>query len=206
MSRMQSSLRKKITSIKLLKFNYNFHRFFPNYEQFLNVFFVDTTSVKERIINNRIMQVMIKTLNHDEEKAKQTNLKTSFSGMIEPVENEEMVVTKTINTNTEHSQDAQSKMNYQLPLPLITESTFSKHERELSSIIGSDEDLQDDDSYATLTVWDFAGDIEYYNTHQTFLNPDAIYLVLANLYDIDDTDSYGSYCNVHYAINIQDLY
>lgn len=139
---------------------------------------------------------MINTLTHEKEEAKRhiskNKAKTSFSGMTETDENEETVTLKATTQSTEHSQETQPKMNYELDIPQITEISFLKHERELSSIIKSDIDLQDDDTYAMLTVWDFAGDIEYYNTHQTFLNPEAIYLVVASLHDIDDTDSYGS--------------
>ncbi|CAG2238276.1 unnamed protein product [Mytilus edulis] len=140
---------------------------------------------------------MIKTLNHEKEKTKRNNPKnkaeTSFSGTTETDENEETVILKESTKSTAHSQETQPKMNYALDIPQTTEISLSKHERELSSIIKSDIDLQDDDNYAMLTVWDFAGDIEYYNTHQTFLNPDAIYLVVASLHDIDDTDSYGPF-------------
>ncbi|CAG2217217.1 unnamed protein product [Mytilus edulis] len=42
-------------------------------------------------------------------------------------------------------------------------------------------DLHDKDEYATFLLWDFAGDEEFYHTHQTFLSPDAIYLVVTKL-------------------------
>ncbi|VDI79971.1 Hypothetical predicted protein [Mytilus galloprovincialis] len=95
---------------------------------------------------------------------------------------------------TKEPQPKRAKMNYQFAYPEITESPLSKLAKdELLSIIGSAVDLQDEDGYANLTVWDFAGDIEYYNTHQTFLNSEAIFLVVANLHDIDDTVSYGTF-------------
>ncbi|CAG2254092.1 unnamed protein product [Mytilus edulis] len=47
-------------------------------------------------------------------------------------------------------------------------------------------DLKDKEDYATLLLWDFAGDEEFYHTHQTFLSPDAIYLVVAKLNEAHD--------------------
>ncbi|XP_052106691.1 uncharacterized protein LOC127739139 [Mytilus californianus] len=65
--------------------------------------------------------------------------------------------------------------------PQTSDETASK---ELSAIFKSAVVLKDDEDY-TLTLWDFAGDEEFYATHQTFLNPDAVYLVVANLNDKD---------------------
>ncbi|CAG2241042.1 unnamed protein product [Mytilus edulis] len=72
------------------------------------------------------------------------------------------------NKDTERSIVPQTEIIDQLAFPEITEPPVSELARnELLSLIESDIDLQDEDSYATLTVWDFAGDIEYYNTHHT---------------------------------------
>ncbi|CAC5359248.1 unnamed protein product [Mytilus coruscus] len=50
-------------------------------------------------------------------------------------------------------------------------------------------DLSDKEEYATLLLWDFAGDEEFYHTHQTFLSPDAIYLVVTKLNEADDPNA-----------------
>ncbi|VDI42603.1 Hypothetical predicted protein [Mytilus galloprovincialis] len=53
-------------------------------------------------------------------------------------------------------------------------------------MLKSNVDLHDKEEYATLFLWDFAGDEEFYHTHQTFLSPDAIYLVVTKLNEADD--------------------
>lgn len=55
---------------------------------------------------------------------------------------------------------------------------------ELSAV--SNEILNDDGDYTTLTLWDFAGDEDFYATHQTFLHQNAVYLVVVNLNDKED--------------------
>ncbi|XP_076081052.1 uncharacterized protein LOC143051960 [Mytilus galloprovincialis] len=153
---------------------------------------LDTRLVKETSINNRILQSIVKKLHQHKEKPKHDILEISSSDQISTDDNED-----TITKNIEHDdkpQPKRAKMNYQFAYPEITKPPISKLAKdELLSIIGSAVDLQDEDDYANLTVWDFAGDIEYYNTHQTFLNSEAIFLVVANLHDIDDTVSYGTF-------------
>ncbi|CAG2238649.1 unnamed protein product [Mytilus edulis] len=58
--------------------------------------------------------------------------------------------------------------------------------RDIEAMLQSEIDLHDKEKYATLLLWDFAGDEEFYHTHQTFLSPDAIYLVVAKLNEADD--------------------
>ncbi|XP_063438219.1 uncharacterized protein LOC134719175 [Mytilus trossulus] len=153
---------------------------------------LDTGLVKKTSINNRILQSIVKELHQDKEKPKHDILEISSSDQISTDDNK-----GTITKNIEHDDEPQpkrAKMNYQFAYPEITESPLSKLAKdELLSIIGSAVDLQDEDGFANLTVWDFAGDIEYYNTHQTFLNSEAIFLVVANLHDIDDKVAYGTF-------------
>ncbi|XP_063417381.1 uncharacterized protein LOC134699914 [Mytilus trossulus] len=47
-------------------------------------------------------------------------------------------------------------------------------------------DVHDKEEYATFLLWDFAGDEEFYHTHQTFLSQDAMYLVVTKLNEADD--------------------
>ncbi|VDI29325.1 Hypothetical predicted protein [Mytilus galloprovincialis] len=47
-------------------------------------------------------------------------------------------------------------------------------------------DVNDKEEYATFMLWDFAGDEEFYHTHQTFLSQDAIYLVVTKLNEAYD--------------------
>ncbi|CAG2211577.1 unnamed protein product [Mytilus edulis] len=57
---------------------------------------------------------------------------------------------------------------------------------DIETMLKSNVDLHDKEEYATLLLWDFAGDEEFYHTHQTFLSPDAIYLVVTKLNEADD--------------------
>ncbi|XP_076082619.1 uncharacterized protein LOC143053718 [Mytilus galloprovincialis] len=70
-------------------------------------------------------------------------------------------------------------------LHLSSEQAF----RDIEIMLKSDVDLQDKEDYATLFLWDFAGDEEFYHTHQTFLSPNAIYLVVTKLNEADDKDA-----------------
>ncbi|VDI82033.1 Hypothetical predicted protein [Mytilus galloprovincialis] len=65
----------------------------------------------------------------------------------------------------------------------VTDKT--QHDRELREIIDSAKDM-DDEEYASLSFWDFAGDREFYTTHQTFLSEEAVYLVVTKLNEKDD--------------------
>ncbi|CAC5382463.1 unnamed protein product [Mytilus coruscus] len=51
----------------------------------------------------------------------------------------------------------------------------------------------DKEEYATLLLWDFAGDKEFYHTHQTFLSADAIYLVVTKLNEADNKEAQGMF-------------
>lgn len=39
----------------------------------------------------------------------------------------------------------------------------------------------DENEYATIGLWDFAGDRQFYNTHQIFLSKQALYIVTADM-------------------------
>ncbi|CAG2228750.1 unnamed protein product [Mytilus edulis] len=66
---------------------------------------------------------------------------------------------------------------------------FEQAEKEIKSMLQSEVDFRDKEDYATLLLWDFAGDTEFYQTHQTFLSPDAIYLVVTKLNKSNDNDA-----------------
>ncbi|CAC5401607.1 unnamed protein product [Mytilus coruscus] len=68
------------------------------------------------------------------------------------------------------------------PSHLMIEQAY----RDIEAMLQSEIDLHDKEKYATLLLWDFAGDEEFYHTHQTFLSPDAIYLVVTKLNEADD--------------------
>ncbi|VDI71250.1 Hypothetical predicted protein, partial [Mytilus galloprovincialis] len=66
-----------------------------------------------------------------------------------------------------------------------------KSERRSANNIGKDLTNDALNQYATCGFWDFAGQKEFYATHQTFLSSNAVYLVVANIAD-DITDKFAN--------------
>ncbi|VDI55077.1 Hypothetical predicted protein, partial [Mytilus galloprovincialis] len=64
--------------------------------------------------------------------------------------------------------------------------SLEQAKKDIETMLKSNIDFHDKEEYATLSLWDFAGDEEFYHTHQTFLSPDAIYLVVTKLDEADD--------------------
>lgn len=63
--------------------------------------------------------------------------------------------------------------------------------KDIESMLNSRVDFDDNEDYASVFLWDFAGDEEFYHTHQTFLSPDAIYLVVTQMNETDKEDTQG---------------
>ncbi|CAG2205323.1 unnamed protein product [Mytilus edulis] len=61
--------------------------------------------------------------------------------------------------------------------------------KDIESMLNSRVDFDDNEDYASVFLWDFAGDEEFYHTHQTFLSPDAIYLVVTQMNETDKEDT-----------------
>ncbi|CAG2205962.1 unnamed protein product [Mytilus edulis] len=68
---------------------------------------------------------------------------------------------------------------------------------EIKEMLNSEVDFNDKNEY-TLLLWDFAGDKEFYHTHQTFLSPDSIYVVVTNLNEADNKEAQGNGSNLIY--------
>lgn len=75
---------------------------------------------------------------------------------------------------------------------LHSNSTLEQAHSDIKNMLKSKVDLNDKEEYATLLLWDFAGDEEFYHTHQTFLSPDSIYLVVTKLNEADDKKAKGN--------------
>ncbi|VDI30125.1 Hypothetical predicted protein, partial [Mytilus galloprovincialis] len=68
--------------------------------------------------------------------------------------------------------------------------SIEKAHKDIKSMMEKSKvDLHDKEEYAKLLLWDFAGDEEFYHTHQTFLSQDAIYLVVTKLNEADDKNA-----------------
>ncbi|CAC5425651.1 unnamed protein product [Mytilus coruscus] len=90
----------------------------------------------------------------------------------------------------------------QVEPPLTTESqvepqvtsqqqnqSLEQAKKDIETILKSNVDFNDKEEYATLLLWDFAGDEEFYHTHQTFLSQDAMYLVVTKLNESEDPNA-----------------
>ncbi|VDI34788.1 Hypothetical predicted protein [Mytilus galloprovincialis] len=76
--------------------------------------------------------------------------------------------------------------------PVISQQRHQSLEQtkmDIETMLKSNVDLHDKEDYATLLLWDFAGDEEFYHTHQTFLSSGAIYLVVTKLNEADDKNA-----------------
>ena len=57
------------------------------------------------------------------------------------------------------------------------------------------EDLSDINNYADLSIWDFAGQYAFYGTHQIFLSPRSVYLLVIDLSKTIDSLVYDDTCS-----------
>lgn len=74
-----------------------------------------------------------------------------------------------------------SRLNKDLDKPKqLIVSTIHKSitETDLADVLNVE---LDENEFATMDVWDFAGDRQFYNTHQTFLSKEALYIVTADM-------------------------
>ncbi|VDI47137.1 Hypothetical predicted protein, partial [Mytilus galloprovincialis] len=69
------------------------------------------------------------------------------------------------------------------PKPLS--ATDKLYKKELQELVDSIKHIEKEE-YVSVSLWDFAGDKEFYNTHQTFFSEEAIYLVVTKLNETDD--------------------
>ncbi|VDI60885.1 Hypothetical predicted protein [Mytilus galloprovincialis] len=112
----------------------------------------------------------------------ESNDSTTFSQQLEKMKSpvvtqvEPPVTTKSKETHINHQQ----KQN----VPI------SKAHMDIIAMIDKSKiDLHDKEEYVNFLLWDFAGDEEFYHTHQTFLSQDAIYLVVTKLNEADDKNA-----------------
>lgn len=64
----------------------------------------------------------------------------------------------------------------------ITEAIVNKME-DITLYVKNKKETMTDEGLIECGIWDFAGQKEYYPTHQTFLTPHAIYLLVADITD-----------------------
>lgn len=96
----------------------------------------------------------------------------------------------TLNTDIlENRQLANTEDNIWLESPTILQN--EQAHKDIESMLNSRVDFDDNEDYASVFLWDFAGDEEFYHTHQTFLSPDAIYIVVTQMNEVDTEDTQG---------------
>ncbi|CAG2188897.1 unnamed protein product [Mytilus edulis] len=122
----------------------------------------------------------------------------------EPVESHIAIKDNTPATSFDESK--KSGTVYQQPkimTPLVTtesqveppvtsqqpNQSLEQAKMDIETMLKSSVDFQDKEEYATFLLWDFAGDEEFYHTHQTFLSQDAMYLVVTKLNEADDPNA-----------------
>ncbi|XP_071177906.1 uncharacterized protein [Mytilus edulis] len=114
--------------------------------------------------------------------------------------NDDSVTKSTINTpaviyhkRDDNKLDVTDTMNYDTDKPMtstsanrnsyqITEAVIDKMD-EIISYVKKEKDSMTNQGLIECGIWDFAGEKEYYATHQTFLTPHAIYLLVADIRD-----------------------
>ncbi|XP_052096741.1 probable serine/threonine-protein kinase qkgA [Mytilus californianus] len=118
----------------------------------------------------------------------------------EPVEPNVAMRDSTHATSLDESKESQtvSQQPKIIKSPEAAEPPATPHQsnqsteqakRDFEKMLTTKVDLHDKEEYATLLLWDFGGDEEFYHTHQTFLSADAIYLVVTNLNEANNKEA-----------------
>lgn len=85
----------------------------------------------------------------------------------------------TINS---HADKTTTKINTNYNADHITKAMVDKMD-EITLYVKNKKETMIDKGLVECGIWDFAGQKEYYPTHQTFLTPHAIYLLVADITD-----------------------
>ncbi|XP_076082663.1 uncharacterized protein LOC143053769 [Mytilus galloprovincialis] len=117
------------------------------------------------------------------------SLKPVASQVLLPVANE---LQSHPHTTIQVENESKTRFHAQLP-----QQSFDKNLDKIKNMLKAPVDLHNKEEYATLLLWDFAGDEEFYHTHQTFLSPDSIYLVVTKLDEADEPKALVSIV-IHY--------
>ncbi|VDI30931.1 Hypothetical predicted protein [Mytilus galloprovincialis] len=154
----------------------------------------------ETEIHARLLKPFKGTIEASEEGAhkavKENTPSTSFDESVTVTQQpKKMLPSVTTESQVEPSVTTESQVEppvtteSQVEPPVILQQrnqALEQAKMEIEAMLKSNVDLHDKEEYATLLLWDFAGDEEFYHTHQTFLSQDAIYLVVTKLNEADD--------------------
>ncbi|XP_053389226.1 probable serine/threonine-protein kinase roco6, partial [Mercenaria mercenaria] len=102
-------------------------------------------------------------------------------------------------SSEEHKDIVQEEVQEPVLLP-ESEEELAKEQQKLNQqeyvmrlVQNSPKDLEDNTNKINISVWDFAGQYAFYNTHQVFLTRRAIYLIVTNM-SKDLTDEVNDTC------------
>ncbi|CAG2196609.1 unnamed protein product [Mytilus edulis] len=117
---------------------------------------------------------------------KENTPSTSFDES-ETVTQQPKIMLPSVTTESQVEPPVTTESHVEPPVTLQQRNqALEQAKMEIEAMLKSNVDLHDKEEYATLLLWDFAGDEEFYHTHQTFLSQDAIYLVVTKLNEADD--------------------
>ncbi|XP_052100749.1 uncharacterized protein LOC127734783 [Mytilus californianus] len=119
------------------------------------------------------------------EAAHNTSIKNVYESKESEVPILQPIPNFTLPVATESQVTPIATTSHELHPNLLLEQAY----RDIEPMLKSEVDLHDKENYATLLLWDSAGDEEFYHTHQTFLSPDAIYLVVTKLNEADEKEA-----------------
>ncbi|XP_076084973.1 uncharacterized protein LOC143055700 [Mytilus galloprovincialis] len=152
-------------------------------------------NIKETDLNERLIQSFDKTLKSQGEEGVDRAVKEG-GPWAPPVATKPLVTSRIVYGDADFGDDDFSDddanedeepflVSYDLQPNLLLEQTY----RDIQTMLKSKVHSYNKNDFATLLLWDFAGDEEFYHTHQTFLSPYSIYLVVAKLNEAQDKEA-----------------
>ncbi|XP_076113978.1 uncharacterized protein LOC143082263 isoform X2 [Mytilus galloprovincialis] len=139
-------------------------------------------SKKPKAVTEQYIQIKPPATTSSQSKLPVTNKSQLKSPVATSVTTKSRIKSKT----TVKSQVAPVTTTYHEHLP---NRSFQQAHKEIKNMLKSKVNLHEREEYAKLLLWDFAGDEEFYHTHQTFLSPDSIYLVVTKLNEAAEKNS-----------------
>lgn len=97
------------------------------------------------------------------------------------------IATKAALLSRQHDDDAEVLAEETVSKSTSDTSVYQKHsmdaeiKEDLSKVIDAMKSESSQNTYGQISVWDFGGDFIFYTTHQTFLSPRGIYLVVVDI-------------------------
>lgn len=141
-------------------------------------------SKKSKAVTEQYIQIKPPATTSSQSKMPVTNKSQLKSPVATSVTTKSRIKSKT----TVKSHVAPVTTTYHEHLP---NRSFEQAHKEIKTMLKSKVNLHEREEYAKLLLWDFAGDEEFYHTHQTFLSPDSIYLVVTKLNEAAEKNSQG---------------